>query len=300
MNVTDRMIEIVEANDKYGYEYVMVNFGVNSETVNRYARAIAGERDKKAKILLFDIETTPIEAYVWSKSVWNASIGHSHVKKEWHMISWAAKWLYDSKMHSAVLTPTEAKNGDDRAITERLWALLDEADIVIAHNAQFDVTSSNTRFIKNGLTRPSPYRVYDTLRTARKEFSFTHNSLDALGDFLGIGAKIGTDFNLWLRCMRGNKSALKEMLRYNKQDVLLLEEVYLKLRGWSKGHPNVALYSGSIKTCTVCGSDDIYKKGSYSTQVNSYDTYQCRTCGGYSRARRVKENDSEILTTVSK
>ena len=64
------------------------------------ARKILKGRTKKnglPKILIFDIETTPLEAYVYQKSVWKANIGHDKVISEWFCLTWAAKWLFSDE-----------------------------------------------------------------------------------------------------------------------------------------------------------------------------------------------------------
>ena len=60
--------------------------------------------------------------------------------------------------------------------------------------------------------------------------------------------------------MGGDKKAWKLMCDYNIQDVVLLEKVYLKLRGWDERHPNTALW-GNVIGCPNCGSDNKQKRG---------------------------------------
>ena len=45
----------------------------------------------KPKILTFDIETSPVEAYVWG--LWDQNIPIDFVKTDWTIFAWAAKWL---------------------------------------------------------------------------------------------------------------------------------------------------------------------------------------------------------------
>lgn len=233
------------------------------------------------KILIFDIETAPILALVWR--VWQENVGIEQIEREWFCISWSAKWLYDSKVMGDVLTPKEIKEEDDERIVKGLWELFNEADIVIAHNGeQFDVPRINTRFILWGLNPPSPYRIIDTVKIARKYFAFSHNKLDYLASQFGIGHKMDTDFKLWKKCLLGDKKSLTKMLKYNKKDVLLLEEVYLRLRGWSHSHPNLNVYMDGTH-CPYCGSDKLKPNGKYATQTNTYKAFICGDCKGISR-----------------
>jgi hypothetical protein len=53
------------------------------------------------------------------------------------------------------------------------------------------------------------------------------------------------------------------MRRYNIRDVVALEPLYLKLRPWIEGHPNVAVYSDSDEVaCPKCGSTKLKLNGS--------------------------------------
>ncbi len=239
-----------------------------------------------AKVLLFDIETLPNKGYFWN--VWQQNIPHTFITEPWHCLTWAAKWLYDNEIMSDALTPKEAKKHDDKRIVKGLWRLFDGADILIAHYGDgFDIPRMNTRFIIHKLNPPSPYRSIDTKKIASQRFAFNHNKLDALAREFGIGHKIKTDFDLWDDCYGGDKKALDKMLKYNKKDVILLEDVYLIMRPWAKSHPNMNLWQ-SEDGCHACGSLKIHPKGYYTTNVNKYRTYQC-VCGAYSReARHIK------------
>ena len=236
-----------------------------------------------AKTLIFDIENAPVEAYVWNKRVWNATISRKQLKHDWFMLTWSAKWLNAPNTYSYKLTSKEAKAKDDKRIVAKLYNLFEQADVIIAHNAWgFDIPMVNAKFIQYGFSPPSPYRVIDTLRIAKKVGCFTYNSLDYLGETFGLGRKIETEFGLWVDCMYGVSSALKEMAEYNIQDVLLLEEVYLKLRGWMPSHPNMNLYQ-SESGCSHCGSMKIKYAGDYAAQTRLFKSYRCLDCGGFSR-----------------
>jgi hypothetical protein len=149
----------------------------------------------------------------------------------------------------------------------------------------------------NGFPPPSPYQSIDTLKIAQRQFGFTHNGLDALARVFGLKAKLHTTFQLWKDAKSGDDKALKFMEEYNRGDVELLEEVYLKIRPWIKSHPNLALYVESEDTrCPHCGSSEVEWTGKfYYTQTGKYETFRCG-CGAYGRSRKsslskeVKEN----------
>lgn len=249
------------------------------------------------KILVFDIETAPLKSYVWG--IWNVNLGHSlnMLESDWFMLTWSAKWLFDDKVMSDKLTSEEVLNEDDKRISKSLWDLLEEADVVVAHNGlKFDIKRINTRFLKNGLTPPMPYQVIDTLIHARRRFNITSNKLNYIGKFLGLGEKLDTGgFDLWKRCMQGEEEALTEMETYNIQDVRLLEDVYLALLPYIKPHPNVGLFvKEDVHSCPSCGSHDLKWEGTYTTYANQYDAFRCGGCGSIGRSRTAKPKGKSI------
>ena len=253
-----------------------------------------------AKILLFDIETTPMEIYTWN--LYPKYIHISQIIKDWNIICWRAKWLFGTETMGACQTSEEAINRDDRRVVSKLWGLIDEADIIIAHNLiKFDRQKANSRFVEHGLLPPSPYQVVDTLAIAKREFKFSSNKLDYLCQKLGIGAKLDTDFDLWKDCLIGDKIALKNMYDYCGNDVGILEDLYLKLRPWIKSHPNVALYCEDADgRCGNCGSDEITRlHRSYYTPTGKYEVWRCDNCGAMVRSR-FQGKDSDLLRTLAR
>ena len=236
-------------------------------------------------ILFLDIETAPILAYVWAR--WKQNVAMNQVAEDWQILTWAAKWLGDHK----VLTGSAFDGADVHDDAEMLWnlhGLLDEADMVVAHNGnKFDIPRVNARLIKAGLAPPSPYKRIDTFIEAKKTFAFTSNRLGDLGEFLGVGGKAETGgFSLWTQCLKGDAAAWQKMLKYNIQDVRLLEKVYMELRPWMPNHPNVGVYvNDDDPICPKCGSKHLQLRGYSYTQVGKYQRYQCMDCAGWSRGR---------------
>lgn len=240
----------------------------------------------KAKILVLDIETAPIRAYTWG--LWQQNVYIDQIISNWFMLTYSCKWLGSNSVMSDRLTGEEVLNEDDSRLIKGLWKLMDEADIVVAHNGNsFDIPKINSRFLVNGLNPPSPYKQVDTKIIARNQFGFSSNKLEALARLFGFDGKYDTDFDLWARCMKGDEEALAYMEDYNCQDVIVLEEVYLKLRPFAKGHPNLDLYTDDAEpSCPHCGSKNIelIKDKFFYTQSVKYETYRCE-CGAISRSK---------------
>lgn len=237
------------------------------------------EREKSMdKVLVFDVETLPLVAYAWK--VWDENISDAQIIKDWCILSWSAKWLHDDKIMSDVLTKREALTRNDERLIENFWLLLNDADVVIAHNGKrFDIKKVNTRFWKHKMKKPSSYKVIDTLTAVKSVFSLNHNGQNAIAKFLEIDEKLNTDFALWRACDQGNVEALQYMVDYNEQDVRMLEEIYLSMREWIPNHPNLKVYQGVIEGCPVCLHDNYEDIGYYTADVNRYKEHRCLNCG---------------------
>jgi len=253
-----------------------------------------------AKILILDIETAPIRAWVWS--LWKQNVGINQIDKDWFMLTWSAKWLFDKKVMSDRLTKDEVLKQNDKRITKGIWELLNEAEIVIAHNGvKFDIPALNTRFLMHGMKPPSPYVQIDTLRVFQKQFRFSSNKLAYINQILGLKEKLDTGgFELWERCYAGHNPSLIAMEKYNIGDVVALEDLYLLIRAWIKPHPPVSIYILDGETrCPTCGSKELQnqKGGDYVTQVNVFETVRCKGCGAVARKRKssIKVHEKETL-----
>ncbi len=241
------------------------------------------------RILLLDIETTPNIVYTWGKWKQNAI---DFVETS-HVLSMAYKWFGEEEVQ-ILAQPQFARSykrnrKDDRQLAEAIWALLDEADIVVAHNGdKFDLRKLNGRFFVHGLGRPSPYQTVDTKKVSATNFMLYSNSLNDLAKELGFGKKLPhTGKDLWLDCMAGDPEAWDLMMRYNIHDVELLETLYTRLRyeGWITRHPSMASISGRNSVCPTCGcSPDWESRGYHTTNAYRYRTWRCKNCNSYHRS----------------
>ena len=236
------------------------------------------------KILILDIETFPNTAFVWR--FWKENVGAKQVVEHSTIASFAYKWLGEPYVGYF-----DTQNMSEKKLLKELLNVLEEADIVVAHNgAKFDLPTIQGRAMVLGLKPPSPYKIVDTLLAARYEFNFPANSLEYLANVFGVvgkgGHKLFPGFELWEQCMKNNPKAWEEMEEYNKQDVVTLEQVYLKMRPWMRRHPNVAIFMAEDRPlCPKCGSADIQLRGSYATNTYKYRKFRCNGCGGWSRSR---------------
>jgi len=243
------------------------------------------------KILIYDIETTPMQSWHWG--CYKTNIMPAQVIKPQKLLCFVAKWLGNE----AVFFGSTQGRRTDRFCCEELWKLFDEADIIVAHNGQaFDAKTVRARWVAHGMMPPSPYKQVDTLKLAKAVGRFGINKLDYLGRYLDIGKKVEHEgFDLWLKCMANDKAAWARMEKYNIQDVLLLEELYVKLRAWDKKHPNIALvYDDSETRCVCCGSTNLkdMAQASY-TGVSVFPSVRCMDCGKPMRSSKRDKPDKK-------
>lgn len=257
------------------------------------------------KVLLLDIETSPIISYVWG--LFDQNVPLNQIKQDWHLLSWAAKWLGEKKIMYE--DQRKAKNiEDDSKIAKSIWKLLDEADIVITQNGKsFDIKKLNSRFIAHGFRPPAPFKQIDTLVLAKRYFGFTSNKLAYMTDKLCTKYKKldhhkFSGFELWKECLAGNLKAWKEMEKYNKYDVLSLEELYNKLMPWDSNKTSFASYEDKVTNKCNCGSTAYQLRGYQLTKTGKYQRYQCLDCGSWFRGKinyNPRDIDKQLLRNIT-
>lgn len=233
------------------------------------------------KILLLDIETAPHRVYAWG--LWDQNISINQIEEPGYTICWAAQWYgEDNIMFSNI-----PKDGSKKMI-EKIHKLIDQADAVVHYNGtRFDMPILNQEFITHGFLPPSPYKQIDLLKTARRQFKLPSNKLDYVARHLNIEGKMEhKGMELWRGCLNNDKQSWKEMQEYNIQDIVVLRNVYDKLRPWVIGHPNHNLYEHSNeRICPNCGGAHLHSRGTSKTSTMIYNRFQCQTCGSWSRER---------------
>lgn len=237
------------------------------------------------KVLVLDVETAPILAHVWG--LWDQTVSLNMIKSDWFILSWSAKWLGEKEVMYA--DQRGSKNlENDKPLLEKVWKLLDECDILLTQNGKyFDHKKLNSRFVINGMQPPSSYKHIDTLLIAKKHFGFTSNKLEYMSDKLCTKYKKQAHkkfpgFEMWKECLAGNRKAWQAMEKYNKYDVLALEELYTKLIPWDNS-VDFNLWSDSPHSVCKCGSQSFIKKGFFFSPTGKFQRYRCVDCGAETR-----------------
>lgn len=252
--------------------------GVSEASVRRGLKKIADTSEYR--ILIVDIETRPSLAYIWR--VWQENISTDQLIQSTEMISWAAKWVGTPGVKFA-----SSYHDGKKKMVQSIWKLLDEADAVLHFNGRkFDIPHLQREFLELGLLPPAPYKQIDLIDAVRRQFRFTSNRLAHVSKLLGLEGKVEHEgFPLWVKCMNGDKDAWDRMREYNIQDVLLLEDLYYKMRPWLPSHPSIAAWS-SEDVCPKCGSDQLQKRGYAYTQQGKFHRFCCNACGSWSRGNK--------------
>ncbi len=234
----------------------------------------------RSKILLLDIETSPITGLFWT--LFQPTISHDDILQDWYIFCACWKWLGDDKVHSAKI----ADLGDDKDLCTKLKDVISSAQIVIAHNGdRFDLKKINARLIQHRLAPIPQVSTVDTLKEVRKVAAFTSNRLDFLAKILTGEGKVETKKGLWKQVLLGNRKALSDMVTYCKGDVVKLEEIYEILKPYFKSHPHVGVLLGKDRdeSCSKCGSENL--SGITKTRISASGLVrvqkQCNECHSY-------------------
>lgn len=247
------------------------------------------KNSSKPRILILDIETSPLVTYTWG--TFDQNIALNQIKSDWHLLSFAAKWLDDPPNKIMYADQSKVKDvQNDKELLKKLWVLLDQCDIVLGQNVKrFDVKKINARFLMHGMTPPSSYRIIDTLTIAKKNFALTSNKLEFLSKLNKKYQKLShakfAGFKLWSECLNGNKEAWKEMKKYNCYDVLATEEIYKRLAPWDNTINFDVYNTDDLNHTCSCGSQEFKLNGLAYTSTGQYQRYVCKKCGKESRGK---------------
>lgn len=246
-------------------------------------------RHEKPRVLFLDIETAPAKGYFWGKTYQTDII---KVLRPSFMLSYAWQWMEDNKIHFKGLPDYKFYKQNlenDFFLTKDLRELMNTADVIIAHNGdRFDIPTIQARMIRYNMQPASPFKTVDTLKAMKFNFKIESNRLNFAAQYLGIGEKLPhTGLDLWERCMSGDTKAWGVMEEYNRHDIYLLKEVYDRIKGYIKNHPDLSAYDFALRTCPTCRSNHVIKRGHGVNRISQYVEYQCRDCGKYFKGENV-------------
>ncbi len=230
------------------------------------------------KILFLDIENCPSLAHVWDTG--KQYVSHSQILEPSRIICIAYKFEGDKEVKHLQWS----KKQSDKQMLIKFSKIVAKADFVCGHNGKdFDMKIINTRMAFYDLPPLKPILVEDTLKTSRKTFRLPSHSLAYLAKYFKVGEKVDTGgIDLWLEVwLQNDAKALEKMIKYCKQDVLLLEKVYNRLKAHMSGlMVNRAICAENDKTCPSCGKIGLTPRGStYTSRLRKVKRFVCKYCG---------------------
>lgn len=242
------------------------------------------------KILTLDIETKP--ALVWTFSSKPQFISPDHIKEPDGMISWAAKWENDKKVHFR-----SEYHDDHPTMLTTLHALMDEADAIVTYNGDnFDFPHIYREFELAGITDPAPYVSVDLYKVLKKKERWFSHKLAFITSQLQLSGKLEhTGFQMWLDVMGENgpdaqRRAWALMRRYNKRDVVTTEELFHRVLRHVTNLPSGLLYAEEIDPnrvyCPNCESGWVQRRGWQAAKSRRYPRYQCQDCGKWFKGNK--------------
>lgn len=224
------------------------------------------------KILIWDIESTGL----------NATFGT--------ILCIGYKWFGEKDTH--VITILDGKKRidmlNDKKLVEEFVKVFEECDYHISwYGDRFDVPMLKARMIKHGMEPLSPKLSLDLWKSVRYTFKLHSNRLNVWEQFLDVeDRKSQIDFEAWLKAAHGNKEAMEEVVDHCRRDVLVLEEVYKKLKPWLDKEPPRSLFTNEQGVCTSCGSENVVRRGYKVATTRTYPQYKCKDCGHWFRGTK--------------
>lgn len=248
---------------------------------------------KKPKILIFDIETFPLEVYAWG--IRDQHIPVDMVKRDWSIASVSAKFLGENKVHYKD-TSKQADIFDDKELVAFTQGLIAQADVLVTQNGiRFDEKRINSRAYFNDQPVTPKRKHIDLLQIGKQYFDHTSHKLAWITRKLESSHQKSSHakfpgIQLWLECMKGNKEAWREMRLYNAQDVIATEEVYKDYIKWAE-NADLRPHAGiALTACRACGSFNLAKNGTVRRVNGQFQTFLCSDCGCTTTDKGQKNN----------
>jgi len=170
----------------------------------------------------------------------------------------------------------EFKN--EKEFVKDLHRVFMENEELIGHNAkQFDLKQSNTFFAMYGLPDTN-VKIIDTLTIVKKKFRLPSYKLKYCLEFFKIGHKLETGGEvLWFDVEDGDPKARKHFLKYNENDTVKTELLYLYFldKGWVQERTRKCYGKDG---CIRCGGHNVNFRGEKPFSEGVYEMVHCKDC----------------------
>lgn len=243
----------------------------------------------KAKVLLLDIEIIP------------ASLGLPHVTMaadKSTITCFGYMWLEDKEASCLSLLDDKKRffkdPYDEKKLIHEMHKIVSKADIIIGHfGSKFDFPYINTKFAMHDLSNISHIKQIDTWKIAASKLKLSSNRLNNIASVFGLDNKDKMEYKDWFKVIRSDEATMKKMVAYCKQDVIVLKQVYLKLREMYPAHPTLCIAEKpdtKNPICPNCGGNHNKKNGTRMSGKQIKQMFLCNDCGTSHQGRLARES----------
>jgi len=283
----------------------------------------------KPKILFYDIETLPLQAYVWGCG--DQYVRHPQLlpnKDVWGLI--CITYCYNDNGPVKIIKWTP--KGGSKAMIEEFDKLINDADHTIGKNSdRFDVKMLNTHRMLNDLPgNPSWSKYTDDLeKQMRRYFRLPSQSLDYISAQLGLGGKVKMQLSDWIdidryvdvltfgkhltkkakerycqyhfrlpyeETMKQGKKSMDKMCFYGKKDTRDTRALWNKLEKHFEPKFNKGAFNSTPHACKHCGSTNVTHNGTKISGKTKWQTFMCKDCLCYAGRCPLNAKNKRVLS----
>lgn len=145
----------------------------------------------------------------------------------------------DGKIYKRIITPEEIKSGVfDKNLLREFCRDVRKFDRIIGYySLKFDAPFLRTRCVYHKLNFPlfREIKHTDAYFVVKRNLNMHSRRLGVVAPFFGIAAK-GHPLNgeVWLKCLSGNKKALRFVQVHNEEDVYSLKKLWNRIEGFTQ------------------------------------------------------------------
>jgi len=264
--------------------------------------------------MAWDIETAPQESFVFDAKV---EYIQATMQQQCTTIICAAWRGLNGKIQTTKIDPRNPR--DDLMVVTRIHKELmrcGENNVIVVHQNgdKFDLPKVVARILywrARGYNLPTLPKIVtiDTLKKARA-IGFDYKNLNYLDKYLH-GENAGkVETRGWLMwddivsrhsSLKKRRAALREMIVYNKGDILSLERCFDTLRPEMNAFPNMNLWKQTEWNCPQCGSENVvYRSKPQMLVTLTYRKMSCNDCGRWFReTKAIKTIKPKVIRTAA-
>lgn len=243
---------------------------------------------EKPRILFYDCETSPLQAWVWGTG--EQYIRHQQLIRGyqmWGIICITYCWN-DGEPAKSIDWGYEEQ--DTKRVVAEFDEIVKQADHLIGKNSdRFDVKMINACRMFSGLPGMPEWMLSrdDLEKQMRKYFRLPSQSLDYISEQLGFGGKIKMELQDWINiCEKneGGRQSFDRMIEYGKKDTEDTRAIWYRLSQHFDPKFNMSTFvADGLPRCkwAECGSTEIRKNGTRISGGVKYQTYLCTQCCRY-------------------